>query len=340
MADKRKKAAQSLKRKMTKAETAQMEELLPFLKVPPTTDFTKRPDKEVKQITAADLVPPPTRKADEMLDMGKSARKYRGKDIEDQRVKQLLGERAKDPQKVKEFKEFRKKAAEDFPFETVDYVGYTDIPVKGETSFVPYEFLTPIMKLGKGAKIEIGTMQDDVKDKLGTLSHEFGHAIDLKRPGLFQMFGADQVDNNRFTVVRFRDPKLQKTASEMTGYMNDRAERQQYSIVPIKVAIRNVFGSVPTNKKEFVEMRETLRQNPVLRGQIVRAAKEYIPSGYDPKNPRDTRGRFVIDAFTKAVIDKDFKVLFEQDKVDEDITTDFLRAAKAETKDDVPSRTA
>ena len=61
--------------------------------------------------------------------------------------------------------------------------------------------------------------------------------------------------------------------------------------------------------------------------------------GYDPKNPRDTRDRFVIDAFTKAVIDKDFEILFEKDW-DEDITTDFLRAAKAETKDDVPSRTA
>ena len=121
----------------------------------------------------------------------------------------------------------------------------------------------------------------------------------------------------------------------ITGYINDRAERQQYSIVPIKVAIRNVFGSVPTTREEFADVRNTLRKNPDLREEVVQRAKSYIPSGYDPKNPRDTRDRFVIDAFTKAVIDKDFEILFEKDW-DEDITTDFLRAAKAETKDDVP----
>jgi hypothetical protein len=343
MPDKRKKAAKSLKRKMTEKEYDAMQELLPFL--PQQITFKKQPEKQPKQITAEDMIPPAVVKTGGRVATGPVSFEK----LEEQRMKALLGERSADPEKLKEFKEFRRKTAKS-PRPKPDYRGEEPVIIGGQEVTSP-EGATLFM-LGKTDKpmgqrpmpprrrtpVHVAKTMRDKDYRMGVIGHEFGHIMDLIRKN-YAGDPSPKVDPRRevqFIPSDFKTPAGQQEAINLMegDYINLREERLQYSIVPLKAAVRNLFGSVPTNRKELNELRKTIKKDPTLKEDLTIMAGDFYPP-IDPENPQpsDRARRIILERLIKEDIDQFLKG-------NDQVIIDFLRAAKAETKDDVPSRTA
>tara|TARA_R110002020_G_scaffold318266_2_gene533821 strand:+ start:1627 stop:2589 length:963 start_codon:yes stop_codon:yes gene_type:complete len=314
MSKKRKKAAQAM---MSKEEMSAMRDLFPFLTK--EMDFKKEPDELPSQIEAKDLVPPAFTRGD------KRKGEVVFEDLEDQRVKAFLGKRAGDPKKVKEFKDFRKKTAKSYSPRKIKYSDVEATPSKSEGSTMFTIMKPPPMtdkrlppsyfrKPEQRQDIEVQVKKSLGKDfKEGVQAHEFGHVLDLIRPNYA------------------RSPiEVKKERRIGDSYLDKRQERLQFTVTPIKAAVRNIFGSVPTNKKELDEMREAIRKNPDMQKDIVQMATDFMPQiDKTETGEKQLRRMQKMGGQIEELIKYELGLLL---KGDDEMDLDFLRAAKAKTK--------